>query len=69
MKTGWKRMMLSLPSTEIISTHRKIGRPTIIHLPKKAPYLNSHERRVHQEQKSDGCASRFYAQHRKTKST
>ncbi|MGC1932888.1 MAG: hypothetical protein WA667_28270, partial [Candidatus Nitrosopolaris sp.] len=33
---------------------------TIIHLPKKAPYLNPNERRVNQQIKSDVCANRFY---------
>ena len=33
---------------------------TIIHLPKKAPYLNPNERKVNQRIKSDVCANRFY---------
>ncbi|MFZ0514453.1 MAG: hypothetical protein WAM14_22805, partial [Candidatus Nitrosopolaris sp.] len=33
---------------------------TIIHLPKKAPYLNPNERRVNQQIKLDVCANRFY---------
>ena len=33
---------------------------TIIHLPKKASYLNPNERKVNQRIKSDVCASRFY---------
>jgi hypothetical protein len=33
---------------------------TIIHLPKKAPYLNPNERKVNQQIKSDICANRFY---------
>jgi hypothetical protein len=33
---------------------------TIIHLPKKAPYLNPNERKVNQQIKSDVCANRFY---------
>ncbi|MFZ0222958.1 MAG: hypothetical protein WAM42_14840, partial [Candidatus Nitrosopolaris sp.] len=33
---------------------------TIIHLPKKAPYMNPNERRVNQQIKSDVCANRFY---------
>ncbi|MFZ0515241.1 MAG: hypothetical protein WAM14_26830, partial [Candidatus Nitrosopolaris sp.] len=32
----------------------------IIHLPKKAPYLNPNERRVNQQIKLDVCANRFY---------
>ena len=37
---------------------------TIIHLPKKAPYLNPNERKVNQQIKSDVCANRFYADRR-----
>jgi hypothetical protein len=33
---------------------------TIIHLPKKAPYLNPNERKVNQQIRSDVCANRFY---------
>ncbi|MGB8023677.1 MAG: hypothetical protein WCF06_05100, partial [Nitrososphaeraceae archaeon] len=33
---------------------------TIIHLPKKAPYLNPNERKVNEKIKSDVCANRFY---------
>jgi DDE superfamily endonuclease len=33
---------------------------TIIHLPKKAPYLNPNERKVNQQIKSDVCGNRFY---------
>jgi hypothetical protein len=33
---------------------------TVIHLPKKAPYLNPNERKVNQRIKSDVCANRFY---------
>jgi hypothetical protein len=32
----------------------------MIHLPKKAPYLNPNERKVNQQIKSDVCANRFY---------
>ena len=32
----------------------------MIHLPKKAPYLNPNERRVNQQIKLDVCANRFY---------
>jgi hypothetical protein len=39
--------------TEILADH-------IIHLPKKAPYLNPNERKVNQQIKSDVCANRFY---------
>ena len=35
---------------------------TIIHLPKKAPYLNPNERKVNQQIKSDVCTNRFYTQ-------
>jgi hypothetical protein len=33
---------------------------TIIHLPKKAPYLNPNKRKVNERIKSDVCANRFY---------
>jgi hypothetical protein len=33
---------------------------TIIHIPKKASYLNTNERKVYQRIKSDICANRFY---------
>ena len=33
---------------------------TVIHLPKRAPYLNPNERKVNQIIKSDVCANRFY---------
>ena len=33
---------------------------TVIHLPKRAPYLNPNERQVNQRIKSDVCANRFY---------
>ncbi len=33
---------------------------TVIHLPKRAPYLNPNERKVNQRIKSDVCANRFY---------
>jgi hypothetical protein len=33
---------------------------TVIHLPKKAPYLNPNKRKVNQRIKSDVCANRFY---------
>ena len=33
---------------------------SVIHLPKRAPYLNPNERQVNQKIKSDVCANRFY---------
>jgi hypothetical protein len=33
---------------------------TMIHLPKRAPYLNPNERKVNERIKSDVCANRFY---------
>lgn len=33
---------------------------TVIHLPKKAPYLNPNEGKINQQIKSDVCANRFY---------
>jgi DDE superfamily endonuclease len=42
---------------------------TIIHLPKKAPYLNPNERKVNQQIKSDVCANRFYEHIEEQKTT
>ena len=67
MKTGWKRLILiwdnasyhlSMTLRKYINTQKDWL--TIIHLPKKAPYLNPNERKVNQRIKSDVCANRFY---------
>ena len=65
---GWKRIVLVWDNA---SYHvSKITREyiirqkgcwlTVIHLPKRAPYLNPNERKVNQKIKSDLCANRFY---------
>ncbi|MGC2682843.1 MAG: transposase [Candidatus Nitrosopolaris sp.] len=69
MKTGWKRLILiwdnaSYHVSQIVLNYINAQKDwlTIIHLPKKAPYLNPNERRVNQQIKSDVCANRFYDQ-------
>jgi DDE superfamily endonuclease len=42
---------------------------TVIHLPKRAPYLNPNERKVNQKIKSDVCANRFYTNIEEQKDT
>ncbi|MGC2427114.1 MAG: transposase [Nitrososphaeraceae archaeon] len=69
MKSGWwKRLVLiwdnasyhvSLMVRNYINAQKEDWL-TIIHLPKKAPYLNPNERKVNQQIKSDVCANRFY---------
>ena len=69
MKNGWwKRLILiwdnasyhvSLMVRNYINAQKEDWL-TIIHLPKKAPYLNPNERKVNQQIKSDVCANRFY---------
>ncbi len=51
---------VSLMVTELYQCTEKEDWLTIIHLPKKAPYLNPNERKVNQQIKSDVCANRFY---------
>jgi DDE superfamily endonuclease len=69
MKTGWwKRLILiwdnaSHHVSQMVQNYinaQKEDWLTIIHLPKKAPYLNPNERKVNQQIKSDVCANRFY---------
>ncbi|MGB6532222.1 MAG: transposase [Candidatus Nitrosopolaris sp.] len=67
MKTGWKRLILiwdnaSYHVSQIVLNYINAQKDwlTIIHLPKKASYLNPNERRVNQQIKSDVCANRFY---------
>jgi hypothetical protein len=65
---GWKRIVLVWNNASYhISkiTREYINRQkedwlTVIHLPKRAPYLNRNERKVNQKIKSDVCANRFY---------
>lgn len=67
IKSGWKRLILiwdnaSYHMSQIVLNYTKEqkGWLTIIHLPKKAPYLNPNERTINQHIKSDVCANRFY---------
>jgi hypothetical protein len=68
MKAGcWKRLILiwdnaSYHVNQIVRDYVNAQKEwlTIIHLPKKAPYMNPNERRVNQQIKSDVCANRFY---------
>jgi len=72
MKNDWcKRLILiwdnasyhvSLMVRNYINAQKEEDWLTIIHLPKKAPYLNPNERKVNQQIKSDVCANRFYTQ-------
>ena len=67
MKITWKRLILiwdnasfhlSMTIRKYINTQKDWL--TIIHLPKKAPYLNPNERKVNEKIKSDVCVNRFY---------
>jgi hypothetical protein len=67
MKTGWNRLILiwdnaSYHVSQTVLNYIDAQKDwlTIIHLPKKAPYLNPNERKVNQRIKSDVCANRFY---------
>ena len=64
---GWKRIVLVWDNASFhLSKMTKIYQQTekdwltVIHLPKRAPYLNPNERKVNQRIKSDVCANRFY---------
>src|SRR5574342_563212 len=66
---GWKRIVLvwdnasyhiSKITRAYINRQKKENWLTVIHLPKRAPYLNPNERKVNQRIKSDVCANRFY---------
>ncbi len=65
---GWKRIVLvwdnasyhiSKIAREYVNAQKEDWL-TVIHLPKRAPYLNPNERKVNQKIKSDVCANRFY---------
>jgi len=67
-QNGWKRIVLvwdnasyhiSKITREYVNAQKKDWL-TVIHLPKRAPYLNPNERQVNQKIKSDVCANRFY---------
>jgi hypothetical protein len=67
MKITWKRLILiwDNASFHLNMTVRKYINTqkdwlTIIHLPKRAPYLNPNERKVNEKIKSDVCVNRFY---------
>lgn len=67
METGWKRLILiwdnasyHVSQTVLNYINAQKDWLTVIHLPKKAPYLNPNERKVNQRIKSDVCANRFY---------
>lgn len=65
---GWKRIVLIWDNasfhlskmTRKYVNGQKEDWLTVIHLPKRAPYLNPNERKVNQRIKSDVCANRFY---------
>jgi hypothetical protein len=77
MKTGWwKRLILiwdnaSYHVSQMVQNYINAQKDwlTIIHLPKKAPYLNPNERKVNQQIKSDVCANRFYENIEEQKAT
>jgi hypothetical protein len=67
MKIRWKRLILiwdnaSFHISRMVNDYVKAQKDwlTIVHLPKKAPYLNPNERKVNERIKSDVCANRFY---------
>ena len=67
MKITWKRLILiwdnasfHLSADRIKYINTQKDWLTIIHLPKKAPYLNPNERKVNERIKSDVCINRFY---------
>lgn len=64
---GWKRIVLvwdnaSYHVSKITGEYVNAQKDwlIVIHLPKKAPYLNPNERKVNQKIKSDVCANKFY---------
>lgn len=64
---GWKRIVLvwdnaSYHVSNITREYLNSQKDwlSVIHLPKRAPYLNPNERQVNQKIKSDVCANRFY---------
>jgi hypothetical protein len=74
---GWKRIVLvwdnasyhvSKITREYVNAQKKDWL-TVIHLPKRAPYLNPNERKVNQCIKSDICANRFYTSIEEQKET
>ena len=63
---GWKRLILiwdnaSFHISRMVNYYVKAQKDwlTMIHLPKKAPYLNPNERKVNERIKSDVCAIPF----------
>jgi DDE superfamily endonuclease len=64
---GWKRIVLvwdnaSYHVSKITGEYVNAQKDwlIVIHLPKRAPYLNPNERKVNQKIKSDVCANKFY---------
>jgi hypothetical protein len=51
---------ISKITREYINRQKKKDWLTVIHLPKRAPYLNPNERKVNQKIKSDVCVNKFY---------
>ncbi|MGB6527433.1 MAG: transposase [Candidatus Nitrosopolaris sp.] len=65
MKTGCKRLIHIWDNTSYHVSQTVLYQCTkdwltIIHLPKKLPYLNPNEGKVNQQIKSHVCANRFY---------
>ena len=67
MKVRYKRLILiwdnaSFHISKMVNDYVKVQKDwlTIVHLPKKAPYLNPNERKVNQQIKSHVCANRFH---------
>lgn len=68
VKNCWKRLIIiwdnaSYHTSKITNDYINTQKHwlTIIHLPKKAPYLNPNERKINQHIKSNVCANRFYS--------
>ena len=68
-QNSWKRIVLvwdnasyhiSKIAREYVNAQKEKDWLTVIHLPKRAPYLNPNERKVNQKIKSDVCANKFY---------
>jgi hypothetical protein len=68
-QNSWKKIVLvwdnasfhiSKITREYVNAQKEEDWLTVIHLPKRAPYLNPNERKVNQKIKSDVCANRFY---------
>ncbi len=67
MQNSWKRIVLvwdnaSFHISKMVRQYTNTQKDwlTVIHLPKRAPYLNPNERKVNKRIKSDVCANRLY---------